>query len=782
MRRAGRAGIGPVQVHVCGYVLWPARPFQWATGDGREYEVNGWHRRFRKRPFRAPGGNDPFSRLLREIGRDMSKRKPQTALAKANQVLSEPDLDDESRSRILALVADSECMRGRFEEAAQIYLQASTICISHHRLWLRPLLGHVRALLKVPRVDLALTMARHVLDVAVGKMDQFDRAVQTANRNLGDNQAVEVPPLPQRISVVASRLAQLFMQEGEPEIAAEFYGRAVQASPRGGNRAKQGLAKLALAQGDFSKALELSHEAIRQGKYQVKTIPAWPVLISARRRMGGWKIGEKLISGLDGAPAEVRARAILVIVAELRKNDMRQWRNVAERWLPREGNRFPIIAAEIRKLILASDKTDLQANAVKFADAQSLLRTPGLSPQEWLMAAKEVVRSGFAEGESPNLDALLRSARREYGAEFVPKARHGLALACLEAQRQSEARSMLGINVQECAPINKVWAKSVWALAGLETASGSPVSAAALYRRVFEEETVAPRFRLQAQLLWVEALLAVGQSEACAEAVPLMDAVLEKVDDFNVLMNFARQLRMGPPEFASRAEQLFARAETLALRALEKTRHPELAASILFRLSRRQVIDFGRSAKTLETWESFDATKRDWLWSEASDFWEYMGLVFEAYVRSGQAQTAVRFARELLADPATPPHGAPCVGIPFARRLMEGGEPIEGLALFNRLAQTAPHHGLCAWAWYWLALEAHRLGDRDKARENAANVRKAQGVQAGTWNEWQLDMRALLLLADLELTRLDVQAVRYEASLLREQQRQITDDLARLIR
>lgn len=744
--------------------------------------MTGQYMRFRKRPYQAPGGNNPFSHLLREIGRDVSHHKAQVALAKADRTLAAPGLDDLDRSRVLAQVADCEFMRGRFEKAAQIYLQSSTICMAHHRLWLRPLLGHIRALLKIPNVDLAATMARHVLDVAVGKMDQFDGAVQAANRNLAEDHAVSVPPLPPRISVVASRLAQLFLREGEPEIAAEFCERAVQASPGGGNRAKQGLAQMALAQGDFAKALELSHEAIRQGKFRVKTIPAWPVLIAARRRLGGWKISEKLIAGLEDAPPEVRARAILVVVSELRKNDMRQWRKVAERWLQREGGRFPIVEAEIRKLFLASAQSGSESDSAKRMAAEDLLRTPGLSPLEWLMAAKEIVRSGYGEGDPPNLDAFIRTAQGKYGEEFVPKARHSLALSCLESQRLDESRPLLEANVRECGSSDKVWAKSVWALAGLEKASGRPAAAAALYRRLFDEKAVEPRFRLQAQLLWVESLLAAGQSGASSEALPLMDAVLEKVDNFNVLMNFARQLKMGPPEFAARADQLFVRAETLALQAFEKAKHPEWAASILFKLARRQVVDFGRSAKTLETWESFNAAKRDWLWSEATDFWEYMGLVFEAYARTGQAPAAARFARDLLADPATPAHGAPCVGVPLARWLMEGGEPDEALAIFARLAKSAPRHGLCAWAWYWLALEARRREDRTQARECAENVRKAQGIQAGTWNEWQLDMRALLLLADLDLARLDARAARYEASLLREQRQRIADDLTRLIR
>ena len=738
--------------------------------------------KLRKPRFQSTGAESSISLALREIGKDISQRKMATGLSKVDKQLAAPGLNPNDQSRLLAMVADGEFASGRFEKAAEIHLQVATNCSGHHELWLRPLVGHVRALLKVPRVDQALIMARHAVAMAEAKMGDFDKQVCSANRVVLGRKTVLAPLLPPRVSVVATRMAYLFMQEGEPEIAQEFFERAAKASPGGANRAKQGLAKIAMARGNHKKALELSAEAIRQGKYRAKTLPAWRTLISARRQLGGWTISERLIKGLDAAPAELRARTILTIAVEMRKNDMRQWREVAERWSQREGAQFPIIEAEIRKLFLSSAKAEPGAAPEKRCAAESLLKTPGLSPMEWLMAAKESVRSGLFCGQTPDVEALILSAKAGYGPEFAPVVAHGLALSCLLAKRRDLARPLFMSNIQGSKAGCSLWAKSVWALARMENAQGNHVAAADLYQRFFEQESIAIRFRLQAQLLWVEALIAAGRPEALLEARPRMSALLATVEDPDILMNFARQLRMGPAELREISLGLFAQGEALSVKRFNEAANPDAAVFVLFKLARRQVIDFDRGRETLLLWESFTPEKRDWLWSESALFWEYMGLVYEAYAREGQATFSDQFARGLLEDPATPAQGAPYVGIPFARRKMAAGKSTESLALFARLARTAPSHALCAWAWYWLALDARRRNDAAKSKEYARNIRAAQGVPLGMLNEWHLDARALLLLADLDPARIDVQAVNYDAPLLEEQMKQISTDLARLAR
>ena len=222
----GRASIGPVQACVLRTCVLAGPPFETYRMGGQKMAKN-ISKHFRKRSYQAPGGNSSFALELRKIGKDASRKKHDIALARANQLLASASLDSCEQARVLSIVADCEFFQGHFERAAGIYLQAAAGCSDHHRLWFRPLLGHVRALLKVPQVDTAATMAQHALVKAKSKMADFDQAVQAANRLVSENQTVIVPALPIRTSVVATRLANLFMQEGEPEIARAIYEEAI---------------------------------------------------------------------------------------------------------------------------------------------------------------------------------------------------------------------------------------------------------------------------------------------------------------------------------------------------------------------------------------------------------------------------------------------------------------------------------------------------------------------------------------------------------------------------
>ena len=735
---------------------------------------------FRKRPRQSPGDKTPFSAALRQIGGQIQKRDFAAGLSKANQALTAPGMTEHKRSRVLALVADSEFKRGRFMEAAQIQLQAASKSVDHASLWLRPHIGHVRALLKAPQVEQAVAMARHAVAVAEAKRAGFEAQVRGANLKAHNRVQLVVPELPPRVSVVATRMGNLFLQEGEPEAAAEFFEKAIASSQGGANRARQGLAKIALAKGEFGNAIKTSADAIRRGGYKAKTLSAWTTLIAARRQLCGWKISERLIKGLDAAPAGIRSRTILTIVRELRKNDMRQWREVAERWSGREGTQFPIIETEIRKMILSSAKAEPGNAADKREKAERLLQMPGLSPKEWLSGAKEVVRASLWEGRSVDIDPWVAAAGIAYGPDFVAPVRHSLALSCMMAKRHELARPLLQANILQLAPDNSQWGKSVWALARMESLLGDHAAAAGLYRRFFEENSIAVKFRLQAQFLWCQEMIAAGEEGPLLEARSLMAATLGNMQDPDLLMNFARQLQFGPEELRNWGRELFTQGEILALQRFDAASSPSEAISILFKLARRQVRDFSRHADVVAFWEGLSQEKRDWLWSEKSDFWDYLGQVFEAYARAGDLPKAEAFAWDFLDDPATPAEGQPPLGIPLARQLMQADRAGESLELFEQMARVAPTHPLCAMAWYWMALAAHQRGEANQVAEYAARIRAAQGPQVGMLDQWNLDARAFLLLANLDPAAVDPQAVNYTPDFLRGQLQAINGDLGRM--
>jgi tetratricopeptide (TPR) repeat protein len=179
-------------------------------------------------------------------------------------------------------------------------------------------------------------------------------------------------------------------------------------------------------------------------------------------------------------------------------------------------------------------------------------------------------------------------------------------------------------------------------------------------------------------------------------------------------------------------------------------------------------------------WEGLSPEKRDWLWSEQKEFWGYLGQVFEAYARKGDWKEAEAFAHDYLDDPASPSDGRPLLGIPLARRLMQVSRIAESLELYEQMAREAPTNPLCADAWYWLSLVAYNRGETRKVKEFAARIRAAQGTQVGLLDAWNLDARALLLLANLDLAAVDPQAVNYTSDTLQKQLQFINEDLERI--
>lgn len=717
---------------------------------------------------------------FRQISEDVDKRHYARALRRTNRLLESSQPSNRDRSRLLSFVADGEYKRGRFQQAAQVQIQAATYGVGDVRVWMRSYVGQVRAFLKVPNIGQALAMARHAVHLAEAKMADFETRVSQAKSGLREQNDVKTSELPPRVSVVATRMGYLFLQEGEPEIAEEFFEKAISTTKGGSCRARQGLAKIALAQGQPEKAMHASVNVIRYGKYRRKTLSAWEDVVTARRRMGGWRISDRLIRGLEDAPPSVRADATLLIVRTLRKNDMRQWMEVAEAWLESEAEAFPIVAAEIRKLLLASAKMNVADLDTRRQHADALLDVPELSALEWLSARKEQIQTALWAGESVDIQSILADAELNFGRGFVAQARHSLALSCMHAKRHDIARALLQQNIQKVMQTKSAWGKSVWALARMESLLGDHITSAGLYRKFFEHPSRSTRYRLQAQLLWCTELIESGDRAALGEAKALMETMLADISNPDILMNFARQLCIGPYEFQAFGRQLFERGKALALARYESAATPSSAVHILFKLTRRQVRDFAQYEEVTTFWEELDEDRRDWLWSEKNEFWEYLGDVLRAYMRQRKWEQAEIFAKSFIEDPAVPANGLPWLIIPYGECLFWTNRVNETMQLYRRVVENAPLHPLAAQAWYWLALDAYKLGDEAGTLEYARRIREAQHGRSGLLREWELDARAFLLLAGLNVSQVDPQAVNYSTADLQRQLKAIRMDLGRL--
>ncbi len=736
--------------------------------------------RFRKRLYRAPKDKTQLSILLREIGKDVHGENIAAGLHKADRELADSSVEQEDQARILAVVADSQFKQGRFARAAQLYMRSATMTVRHERLWLRPLIGHVGALLKIPQVAQARLMALHAVAVAKKKMEDFDRHVRLANRTIAEQRVVFSVAVPPRVSVVATRMANLFLYEGEPQIADELFVLAIKESPGGANRAQQGLAKTALARGDYAQAMQLAANCIRTGNYRAKTLSAWAIVVSARRKLGGWRISDRLLDGLKKAPAGLRARTVLTIARELRNNDMRQWREIADRWLQAEGADFPIIQAELRKMILSSEKTCLGNASERVTGANRLLETGGLSPREWLSAVKELVKARLGDGSQVDLKPYMMEGRAKYGPDFAEQTALSLGVTCIKAKRGDLARALLRKNAETLEKKQAVWGKSIWALAELERGQGNHAAAAARYRDYFQEESMPVRFRLQAQIRWAEALISAGQPGALLASRPLIMATLRGIKEPDVLMNFARQLPTLTPELEEWSYELFGQGASLALEQFQKAEHPDTAVKMAFILARRQINDFDRAADAIRLWEGFDDKKKAWLWSNSTIFWEYLGLLVKAYVLEGQCPQAESFALHWLSDPATPPGGVVQIGIPYGKLLINSQRFGDALVLFDRLLTEAPMNPSCAYAWYWKALEAHKKNTPDERNRCIECLRRATGDQGGVPTQKDLYGKAMLLWADMDVARVEAQSTPFAAAELEILRTHLEGDLKRL--
>ncbi len=735
--------------------------------------------RFRKKVYTAPADRDPLASSLRRVSESVQRREFVASLDGANRLLANPALARHDKGRVLALVGDSEYKRGAYTSAIGIYQQAATLCLGHHLLWLRPLLGQVRAYIKMAQVDDALLIARHTFAVAKAKFQQFDEEVRSANRRLAEDGEVMVPMAPPRVSVVATRLGFLFLREGELGCAQEFFECALQASKRGACRAREGLAQIALARGEHTRALEMAGQAIRIGRYTAKTVESWNTLIAARRNLGGWQISEKLLDGLRRTSAPLRARTVLSIVRELRKNDMRQWQVVAQKWMQEEGSLFPVVETEMRKMLLASTAAPQQESRCEEL-AGVLLETQGLSATEWLAAAKTVVEMRLQNGESAGEEKLIAEAVARYGERYAPRITHALALVCAKAKRTERARELLAKNVRTLKPDHQLWSKSLWSLARVESSAKRHVEAAALYKQIGGSDDVPLRFKLQAKLLWAKELVAAGQGDALLEARPEIEELLRDETDPIVLMDFARQLAAASQTLRPWAETLFGRGSGIALERFYREEHPSVAIDILFHLARRQIYDFGQSAKALHLWESLDAQKREWLWSPRESFWAYLGLLVEAYSLSGPQGAGDAFARDWLDDPATPPLGRVHVGIPYCRWLMNCERATEALPIFDQLVVESPTHILCVTAWYWKALQAYKHGNTTERDRCVQCLHLALGSKSLLPRDGAVVGKALLLQYDRNIERAAAQEKKYSRSDWENFDRRVAGDLKRL--
>lgn len=397
-----------------------------------------------------------------------------------------------------------------------------------------------------------------------------------------------------------------------------------------------------------------------------------------------------------------------------------------------------------------------------------MLSTPNLSPLEWLSGAKKVVARSLAQNANPVVAKTLAAGLARFGPSLRETFQHGLALACAEAKRPELAIEILQGSTAD---------KSLWLLARLNREIGQLANAAFLFKTLSMRPAMPERFRMLASIEWMRCFVQIGDEQALVEAASELVAASVNIQDYELLLDLARQMTQAPSSLADHAERLFTRGEALALQLFTSTEQPTAALTILFKLARRQS-DFGNYSTITQIWEELGERQQDWLWSQDGLFWQYLALVVTAYRADTQDAKADALTAKYLEDPATPPNGLAELGIPYAISLIARGDPASAFDWLQWIVWRAPTYELCAHAYYWLALRAGRDGLPDQVKTHLHALDLALGSSRGMAWMQTLDARKQLL-SGLTVQRAAAQS-RYSEEYLKLQEEEIQRDRSRL--
>jgi len=258
--------------------------------------------------------------------------------------------------------------------------------------------------------------------------------------------------------------------------------------------------------------------------------------------------------------------------------------------------------------------------------------------------------------------------------------------------------------------------------------------------------------------------------------------LLQGISDFETLLDFARQLSTSADELRPLAVDIFTQGQTLAQRAFASATHPSVALDIIFKLTCRQVYDFGRSPEATAFWESLSEQKKLWLWNNDNRWWGYVAFVLLAYVRTGRFSQATQIAKDTLNDPATPREALPTILIPYYEELILRRSSAESLEAFRWIVTENPTKVGCATAYYWLALDAYRRKETASTRTLCEALLASNPHTEVTYDQWMLESKARLLLADLNPSAIPAQESRFDPAWMEKAARQLRYHLTLLER
>jgi len=721
---------------------------------------------------------DPVSATLRDVTNLINRRRYEDALTSLDSLARQGISDPVRLAQIASLAADSQFALARYSDAVTLYGRALAYLADEKRIraWIRPALGEVRALLKALETDTAYQRALDIWQRAVASHKELEKELDTTADELEERGPMLIDPRPVRPSVVLTRMGNLFLQEGYMDTARYFYQQAVLISPRGATRARQGMAIVCMAATEDDEAEKYAREALQMGKFQAKTVCCWETLIAARAKQGKDPLDAELFTSLQiNQSGPVLARAMLAIVKALRGYGDVQWKQIAGEWITRPEVIDEIIEVEMAKILLSEEKLIGHDPRLIALSAHRIFRSRQVSPKEMVATAKDVTHMLLLESDEPNVRGLAEKARRRFGDELRGEVLHAIALGAMMARRHDLAREILQEQLAILPRGSKQWGMDLSALARMEVVLENHEAAASHYLDFADTDEIQTDFRVQALLKWLEHAKAAGGEIDTAAAAVKLDRIVTGDLDLVVLLNIGRHLSY-VSGFETLRDQVIIAAEAKGLHLVGQATTPEEAIGILIRLTRKQQWDFQHFESITSFWENLDQTKREWLWSEKSEYWEYYSLVFEAYLAQGRQDAAIQVAAGIVNSNSTPPNGLIWLGTAYANWRMQQRDHAEAFRHYEWLVKELPTHPAASWGYYWQAVRALAEGDETLAKQKAAALRRCFAGKPDFLWQWELDARAVLIRANL-LAGPDLMGGQFTLSFLEKELTFLKDDI-----
>ena len=192
-------------------------------------------------------------------------------------------------------------------------------------------IGAIRCALRSLQTAEALQMTEKLIEEIKMANQSLDQLAQLTPDQLRKQGVVAVPARPPRLSVALTKLGQAFMEAGETATAMMLLNKVTTQAPNGGARARQSLARLALAADNPELAERHARESLQMGRFQAKTVVAWEQYLIARARLGKTPILENDLwaSFQANAKGRILARSTLIVVQVLRAYGDSAWKNLA---------------------------------------------------------------------------------------------------------------------------------------------------------------------------------------------------------------------------------------------------------------------------------------------------------------------------------------------------------------------------------------------------------------------------------------------------------------------